>query len=147
MNFIKRSVLLSFVLVAPIGAFYSPNFPLYVLGDLREESITTWVLLNTALAGGLGIIAVMLYSGTKMRSPVIIGLLLALTGLAVIHSFPTLLYWDTFIKDGIVRDDIGTLGPKANVFMLLWHVIIVAVSIVIGMISLAYACRRSEKFG
>ena len=133
-KFIKRSVLALLFIVAPITPFYSPDFPLYVLGELREGSINTWLALNFWLTVGLATIYLLLRALSKPKWPITLVLFVILVLLIVNHGVPSLLYWDTLVKDGIIHDDIGTPGPQASVLMFLWHLSIVIYSLILGLV-------------
>lgn len=128
---VKRKFLpLLLFIVAPIGFFYFPNLPIYVLGDLREGSIQAWLLLNFLIVAALGLAVFLIYADVTFIRPATFGLILLLLGMAILNFVPTLLYWDTFAGDGILRDDLGVPGPKANILMFLWHCFIVGFSII-----------------
>lgn len=133
-KFIKRSVLALLLIVAPITPFYNSDFPLYVLGELREGSINTWLALNFWLTVGLAIIYLLFRMLSKPKRPIFLVLILILILLIINHGVPSLLYWDTLVKDGIIRDDIGTPGPQASVVMLFWHLLIVIYSFILGLV-------------
>lgn len=67
-KFMRYSTLLLFLITLPIGLFYSPNLPTYVLGDIREGLVDGWLFSNITVVIGLGIVTAVLIKAENVSN-------------------------------------------------------------------------------
>lgn len=131
-KFIRNSPVILFLISFPIGFFYSPNLPTYILGNLRE-SVGVWATVSFIISTSIGIAAFFNYreEGSSRSTSGVLFIITLL--LCLLHVMPTLLYWDVLATDGIVRDDSANQVVRANIYIALWHFIILISSAIISL--------------
>ena len=141
-RFICYATTILCLLTLPITLFYSPNLPTYVLGDIREGIVGGWVLSNSFVGLGLGILAIVLFKVEKFNGWTISILMFLLIGSVLLHGIPSMVYWDYIQSGNIINDDTGIPSARASFPIFVWHVLIVINSITIIAVKIINAIQR-----
>lgn len=141
MKFMRYSTMLLFLITLPIGLFYGPNLPTYVLGDIREGLVNGWLFLHTTVVIGLGIVTAILFKTENVSSWLTGILVLFLIGLILLHGLPSLIYWDLFHSGHLIIDNAGNIPTKASLPIFVWHLLIVTGSFIILSVKLISTFR------